>query len=333
MEKKTNEKLEKFKNIAEFVCFFAGIFVILYVASIILKPKNPEVYDVVALQKVKDLFALEEENTLDVVFVGDSETYATFCPLLMYDDQGFTSYVAGASAQRLCDTYDMVKSIYETQKPKVVVLETDSFFRYAGLITDDGSKYMTYAQKFFPVFKYHTRWKTYFIARLNRQNDFDEQAFQKGFRYRTNIKAYTAGPYMNPTDEVKPFASQVEKYLDLIKEECEKNGSELILVSGPSAICWDYSKHNAVVNYCEKNSLEYFDMNEIDLGIDWLVDTKDGGNHLNYFGAQKASLYFGKYIKKKYDLPDHREDSKYKSWNEDSKTFIEQVENDKKEAV
>ncbi len=52
------------------------------------------------------------------------------------------------------------------------------------------------------------------------------------------------------------------------------------------------------------------------------------GSHLNTYGATKYTLYLSKYLNEHYDLPNHKDDSAYTSWEneyvrfkEDFKTF------------
>ena len=40
-------------------------------------------------------------------------------------------------------------------------------------------------------------------------------------------------------------------------------------------------------------------------------------DHLNIYGSTKYTLYFAKYLKEHYDLPDHRDDKNYASWNKE----------------
>lgn len=70
----------------------------------------------------KEEFRKETNDTIDVVFIGDSEVYSAYNPMQLYGNYGFTSYVLATSAQRLCDTYSILKSMYKTQTPKYILL-------------------------------------------------------------------------------------------------------------------------------------------------------------------------------------------------------------------
>ena len=67
-------------------------------------------------------------------------------------------------------------------------------------------------------------------------------------------------------------------------------------------------------------------MNLMDIGIDWLTDTRDKGNHLNYSGAKKTTAVLGKYLEENYTLPDRREDETVSpAWNADLERFKEKI--------
>ena len=64
---------------------------------------------------------------------------------------------------------------------------------------------------------------------------------------------------------------------------------------------------------------EYYmdlNLNVEELGINWDLDSRDGGDHLNYHGAVKITDYMGKYLNSLNVLPNHKNDPKYNSWNQ-----------------
>ena len=73
--------------------------------------------------------------------------------------------------------------------------------------------------------------------------------------------------------------------------------------------------------------VEYIDVNLLqnEVPIDWKKDSRDKGDHLNYYGAVKMSNYLGKYFFDKSIFVDHRNDVDYKSWNDASKKFYDNL--------
>ena len=71
----------------------------------------------------------EPEDTIDVLFLGDSLAYTSFSPMQMWSDHGFTSFVGSQAGQKIQESYSMLRTALEKQNPKVVVLETNVLFR------------------------------------------------------------------------------------------------------------------------------------------------------------------------------------------------------------
>ncbi len=309
------------KKLLYSLTFITGLALILIVISVFVTPKK-EVYNVSAFeQKVTDLSA-EKNNTIDLVFLGDSEVYSAYSPLQMYHENGFTSYVCATSAQRLCDTYAMVREIFKTQNPDIVVLETNCFFRYGGLNEKTGDTVMDGILKYIPAMKYHTRIKYLFEPATDKN-----EASMKGFRYRTDIKPYHGGTWMQKTEIAEEIRTENMNYFEKIYDYIAEHGSRLVFVTTPSPDCHNYMKHNAIKKISEKYNIDYIDLNLVaeEIGIDWKNETRDGGNHLNYNGAKKVSEYFGKKLSETYGLPDHREDPEYEDWSFEFKKYADTV--------
>ena len=103
------------------------------------------------------------------------------------------------------------------------------------------------------------------------------------------------------------------EYLDKMRRLCEEHGTELILVKAPTnswAYWWYDEWEEQIEDYAEKHSLAYYNFIEVanEIGIDFSTDTYDGGVHLNVFGAEKLSVYFGGILNGSHGVPDRRDD-------------------------
>ena len=68
--------------------------------------------------------------------------------------------------------------------------------------------------------------------------------------------------------------------------------------------------------------LFYQQNGEVD--IDFSKDFLDY-SHMNIYGALKITEHLGTYLHENYDLPDHRGEEAYQSWEEDCKIFRKKV--------
>ena len=60
-----------------------------------------------------------------------------------------------------------------------------------------------------------------------------------------------------------------------------------------------------------------FNVHQYHTGFDWKTDSRDGGNHLNYYGATKMTKYIGEYLKEHYTLEDDRHNPEYQDYEKD----------------
>ena len=129
--------------------------------------------------------------------------------------------------------------------------------------------------------------------------------------------------YMFPSSDVRRIARWGKKCLDEIVNMCREAGAQLVLVSTPSALNWSYPNHNGIQALADEYGLTYVDMNLLgdELGIDWNTDTKDQGDHMNCFGAEKVSKWLAGWLKNNFDLPDHKGEAAYSRWDDDLKTY------------
>ncbi len=120
-----------------------------------------------------------------------------------------------------------------------------------------------------------------------------------------------------------------EYYLRRIIELSKENGFELLLINVPSIQALksedEQKAYNTVAQIAEGNQIRFIDYNEKAhrdaMGLDLAVDTINSG-HLNSSGAKKLSSYMAEFLKAEYNLPDRRNDERYKSWEESANGYF-----------
>lgn len=262
-------------------------------------------------------YLAEPEDTLDVIFLGDSLTYSSYSPLHMWNQEGFTSYVAAVGSGRMNTAYSNLRKVLRTQHPKVVVLEAHVAARY----TPGNESLLTEAEMCFPLFENHDRWKQLTLEDFTQLPRYTNLQESKGFRCNTTVNAAPEDQYMVQSKEKSRLNLITRLYLERMIRLCQKNDIQLLIAATPSQKNWDYHQHNTMVQFAEENAargVTFLDMNLLTdaLDIDWETDSRDGGDHLNYSGAKKVTAYLAAYLSEHYGLPDHREDEAYASWTE-----------------
>ena len=267
------------------------------------------------------LLRKEPKDSIDVLILGDSLSYTAFSPMQMWNKHGIAAFVGGQSGQNIQESYYMLKTAFENQNPRLVLLETNVIFRPQ---RGNSGLTMTLAAMgsyYFPIFTHHDIWKSVLTDKQYPEENY------KGFQFREVTAPYRGGAYMKETSQKEEISSTVEDYLEKIRMLCVKNQAELVLISTPSPANYNYKKHNTLEEYARQKGLKYEDLNlkEEELGIDWERDSLDKGDHLNLSGAWKVTDFIGTYLHENFNLPDRRKDEAYASWNELGKKYEERA--------
>ena len=324
------------KRTIKCIVFLGILLVILCLLSKVFIPKNNTLEAGIGKRKQPASGILTEpENTIDVLVLGDSESYNSYIPLELWNQYGFTSYVCGTPAQRISNSYEYLKSAFNTQKPKIVILEANNLYTKNGVVR----RIKEYIDKKIPAFEYHDRWKSLSKEDFYKSSEYTEIVNDKGYRYSNKVRIVKKSKrenFMQVNENAKNIPGDNKKILKEIKDYCDKNNAKLILYNSPAPANWNYNKHNDVEKLANSLGIEYIDLNiKVDeLKINWKKDSKEKkGEHLNYTGAMKVTNYLGNYLKSNNDLPDHRQDENYKSWDEAYVNFQKEIEDSKDKEV
>ena len=334
----------RIRKLMRAICFCL-LFVILFVfLSGAFIPRTGTTEDGME-SRISKAYRGEPRDSIDTVFIGNSDIYRAISPVDLFHQTGITSAIAGRPNKQLSEVPGDIRDILRYQNPKTIVLETDCMFsgtnpgfkkgispleaeaakvdvagqapskatnadvagqapskatnapqqnifaKCKALLQEGDSAFLAALNYKFPLVKYHDNWKhlklTTFLQPRGKYHFSN-----KGMAYANTVKAYPFGnEYMQLSGGKHAMLSeekldQFQKIYDL----CDRNGIRLELLTVPSANTWNKGKSDTVKQLAKKYDLTYYDYNrQLPAGFNWVTDSKDGGNHLNYAGASAVT--------------------------------------------
>ena len=263
----------------------------------------------------------EKENSIDVLYVGHSRVFSGISPMEIYDEYGFAGHNCAQSLQLPWESYDLICDILQKQSPKVIALEADQFF-YTVKNAEFRSNMKNTALKMFPFIETHFYWKDNFG--YAKDNPF------KNYKFRTGVDSGTENNNMDPTDARAKMPKRFKKAFDKILKLCKEKEIQVVFFTIPSLEHWNYAMFNSINDISNSLDIPFVDMNQKEilqqLNMDWKLDTRDKGDHLNHSGACKVSKYFGAWLKDHTNLEDRRGQAEYENWNKDLKEYKKLVQ-------
>lgn len=338
------------KNLIKFIIFIFITLFLIYIIGIIL---TPETISKSGLQgqtiTTKGYYELPN-NSIDVLFLGDSTMLNAVSPMELWNKYGIVSYNHSVSSVRTYGTYYLLKDALKTQTPKLVVIDSDTmFYKYKfnephqrahidhiknpyikfELINDKNYpfSFMDKLSTYFPLFRYHSRFSEFKFKDLKKINK-KYYSITKGFVMASSVKpSMDADTYMNDYNDKIKFENNSYEYLEKIYEYCQEKNIPLMIMQLPNSRDWGKTQNKLIQEYADKRNIKFLDFNTFDFGFNWEEDTKDGGSHLNVLGALKLNEYLAEYLKNNFDLPDHRQEKIYSNWYDDFKLYEEELKN------
>lgn len=280
-------------------------------------------------------FYLEEKNSLDVVFIGASETYTAFAPGLAWKENGFTSYLYSVSGCPISMVKSQIVEVKKTQKPKVIVVEINGAVPESGLYQTRDKGIRSYldnipwsenkmrtirevipeseqASYYLPFLKYHSNWKN--ISKcIEQQRCFKEMKEQgsselKGLQTNTVYKRAKNLVDITGDTSALPLSEEAEYYLRDLLEYCKKEKLDNILfIRMPHRVSeeryGDFQRSNTAGRIIEEYGFPFvnFEYEKEEIGLDVRKDFYND-DHMNIYGCRKFTSYMGKYLTEHYDL-------------------------------
>lgn len=264
-------------------------------------------------------FFNSQENVYDVVFFGSSHAYASFNPIIIYEETGLKSYVCATQKQPLWATYYYISEALKRQNPSLVVLDCYSA-TFTDEYSDDATCY-TYCDDFpfginklkminessddlkkkfdllFRFTKYHSRWNELngddFSFNPNELHDW-----LYGYCKLTTVNKNITRENTAQTFSKIALTEKNEKWLKEIISLCKNSNTKLVLVKTPdNETPEEKSYYNYISDLAEDADVDFVNYNDLydDVGINIEQDFFDR-SHLNQYGAEKFSRYVSKSI-------------------------------------
>ena len=337
--------MKKISNLCKLIIFISlTIFLINKVGEVFIPEKVHTNRNIQGETYTIKGFYQMPKNEIDVLFLGDSSLMRGVSPMELWNDYGITSYNYGISCARMYTLYYVLQDALRYQNPKLVVIDPVTLY-YNVEPSEEQSRismdYMktskvklemindkiynnTFEDKvslIFPLLRYHSRWtelKLEEFAKLSRQY----YTPIRGYLMSTQIKPNKLGNSYMTYESNKKIPERYKNYLIKIIELCKKKNIKLMIAGIQDVRVWGKTESILLKKLCDEYGVDFFDMNNMDYGLNWLKDTTDAGGHMNIFGGMKVTKAIGIHLNNNYDLPDHRKDKKYISWHEDYKLYL-----------
>ena len=342
------------KLLLKLLLFTAGLLLINEYLTVVFSSKNfPPGYPTVNMLVNPDFlstmhqgFYNEKKNSLDVVFLGSSHIFSNINPNMIWDQYGITSYDFSGHMQDLGTSYYYLQQVFETQSPKVVVI--DIFLngdRYLGTINaHQNFDFMkndihrikailnraesNYLELFFPVANYHTRWKD--LTRDEIFYDYNKRDFLKGSFIFMDSNSTEVEDLKIPSEiPESSLAKKTIHWMLSIQKLCKENNCQCVFIKTPFYLFETnklvnftdieyYSYLSAVQKFCDENGMTFLNFvgREKEIGLDYANDYIDS-MHMNLSGQEKFSSYIGKNLQENFQLENKKGDPDYEQWDRD----------------
>lgn len=295
-------------------------------------------------------FYLEENDTLDVVFIGASDIFAGFSSALAYRDYGFTSYPVATDSNPVSLLDYELKDVIDFQNPQLIVIEVNSVL-YGDdetiknedrihMVTDsspltknkvetvfDNATIEDKLSVLFPFLKYHGNWSDIETCMKVAQDEFSMK--QRGYSLLkgnfTNTGNTVSSNYRDASNENRkiPLVENLEKEFVDFLEYCKSEKIENILfVRFPHVIATDDSyervqRTNTLSDLIKDYGYDFlnYERNYKDIGLDFKNDFYND-DHLNIYGQVKMTKFLSEVLISDYGVkPSSLTEKQKRNWD------------------
>lgn len=273
----------------------------------------------------------------DVVFSGTSIVIANVSNQQLYEQYGISGVSVGEPLQPLFLTRYVIREVLRYQHPKVVVVDARSLFYSEDGITErimnneegivhyalDSIRSLTLKKEALDQVRDQYReisYKSYFSRLYDKHSEWKQldEAHFRGYGWADCMNGNVMMTNLHEINGTIGIDESInpknEEVLCLIKEECEKQGTDLLLMTG--YIDPNQSRLDQLREMAKRHQIDYIDINE-NLGRLQFTEDQMVSDyiHFNVLGAARWTDYIGEYLTERYSFEAHSEklDSMFRS--------------------
>lgn len=324
------------------VCFALLALAMLFYANYVLTPKHD--YGICSMVNLYR----QEPDSIDVLAVGTSLTYAGVNTNVLWAEYGIAAYDLCSAEQPFWVSYYVIREALKTQHPRLILLDakssiyTQDFSRrgrtilstygIAGLENRIGAiqacvetpqEAVGYILGLPEVHSNYQR-LTFSDFRLPPDNGGRGENW-KGFIEAKGVEAHER-PSLVYNSVRRNMNARQEEYARKIFALAQQEGIELMLIGIPNPdYAHDHMYYNALWAVAEEYGISGINYNDPSLryGLRYSSDFADW-QHLNVKGSVTFSRKLGADLMERYDLPDRRGDARYDSYAVSAAQWYEQ---------
>lgn len=326
-----------FKAVAFFVLF---VFCFIPVNKVVSQPEDKRNHQWIAG------FYEEPENSLDAVYIGSSNCYAFWNPLIAWESHGITVYPYACNDQPFAATSHLIEEVHKTQPQATIIVNVNSLWETKIKNTDihylldnmplsrnklaltkhlcrkadlDFAESLEY---YLPIIRYHERWNEVDM----RDFDVPLDGLKGASTYHNHINGiqnitdlYRVGE--TPAEPEEAVEQLLEELLDYCDENRVKN---ILFVTVPRAekaaeapdVFLSLNETIASRGYDVLDMMDMLEETGLELFRDYYNDT-----HTNIHGSIKFTRYLAEYLVTNYGFRDKRGQEDYSSWDTARKKY------------
>lgn len=307
------------------------------------------------------ILGLEQEENLDMIYVGSSSSICYWQPLRAWNEHGFTSYTFATNSLQADSSEYYVREAMRTQNPALFVVELRSYVAWKDEVYElglrNGSDSMSLSSPvrwkyihdymkrrtnteevdvgsfYFDIAKYHTETQRLGYDKQWEYSNNKAALPNKGWEWFQQYEKLEE-PTGFLTDERGEVPAKCRQALESLLAYCDERQIEVLFVVSPKVLDKEeYAIYNSLRDIVVSRGYQYLNTNECyeEMELDFSKDFYNV-NHTNCFGAEKYTRFLADYIVEHYEMPNHLKEQEYAQWSEEYERFAKE-EKECKEVV